>query len=48
MWHHIYEERDDKSFMGAERVSWGWNSFALFPKFRCARNNDIKSPLKLA
>jgi hypothetical protein len=23
MWHHIYEERDDKSFMGAERVSWG-------------------------
>jgi hypothetical protein len=23
MWHHIYEERDDKSFIGAERVSWG-------------------------
>jgi hypothetical protein len=23
MWHYIYEERDDKSFMGAERVSWG-------------------------
>jgi hypothetical protein len=23
VWHHIYEERDDKSFMGAERVSWG-------------------------
>jgi hypothetical protein len=23
MWHHINEERDDKSFMGAERVLWG-------------------------
>jgi hypothetical protein len=23
MWHRINEERDDKSFMGAERVSWG-------------------------
>jgi hypothetical protein len=21
MWHHINEKRDDKSFMGAERVS---------------------------
>jgi len=27
MWHHINEERDDKSFMGVERVSWGWNCF---------------------
>jgi hypothetical protein len=23
MWHCIDEERDDKSFMGIERVSWG-------------------------
>jgi hypothetical protein len=22
MWHHINEERDDKSFRGIERVSW--------------------------
>jgi hypothetical protein len=22
MWHHIDEERDDKSFMGVEIVSW--------------------------
>jgi hypothetical protein len=26
MWHHINEERDDKSFMGVKRVLWGWNS----------------------
>jgi hypothetical protein len=23
MWHRINEVRDDKSFMGVERVSWG-------------------------
>jgi hypothetical protein len=22
-WHHVNEERDYKSFMGVERVSWG-------------------------
>jgi hypothetical protein len=24
-WHCIDKERDDESFMGVERVSWGWN-----------------------
>jgi hypothetical protein len=48
MWHHINEERDDKSFMGAERISWGRNSSALFPKSECVENNDMKSPLRLA
>jgi hypothetical protein len=27
--------RDDKRFMGVERVSWGWNSSALFLKYGC-------------
>jgi hypothetical protein len=34
--------------MRVERVSWGWNSSALFPKFGRVENSDIKSPLKLA
>jgi hypothetical protein len=48
MWHYIHEERDDKSFMEVERVSWGWNSSALFSKSGCVRNSDMKSPLRLA
>jgi len=35
MWHRINKERDDKSFMGVERVSYGWNSSALFLKYGC-------------
>jgi hypothetical protein len=34
--------------MGAERVSWGWNSSALFPKYKCIGNRAMKSPLRLA
>jgi hypothetical protein len=48
MWHYINKERDDKSFMGVERVSWGWNSSALFSKSECVGNSDLKSPLRLA
>ena len=35
MWYYINEEIDDKSFMKVERVSWGWNSFVLFSKYKC-------------
>jgi hypothetical protein len=38
MWHYIDEEKYDESFMGAEIVSWGWNSFALSPKYKCFEN----------
>jgi hypothetical protein len=41
-------KRDDKNFMGIERVSWGQNSCALFLKYRCMDNRAIKSPLRLA
>jgi hypothetical protein len=34
--------------MRVERVLWGWNSSTLFLKFRCVRNSDMKSPLRLA
>jgi hypothetical protein len=34
--------------MGAERVSWGWNSSALFPKYKCVENWDMKLALRLA
>jgi hypothetical protein len=47
MWHHINEERDDKSFMKVERVLWGWNSSALFPKSGCVGNSEMKSTLRL-
>jgi hypothetical protein len=47
MWHRINEVRDDKSFMGVERVSWGWNSSALFSKYRCVENWVTKPPLRL-
>jgi len=33
MWHYINKERDDKSFVGVERVSSLWNSSALFLKY---------------
>jgi hypothetical protein len=45
-WHCIDEERDDRSFMGVEIVSWGWNSSALFPKYKYVGN--MKLPLWLA
>jgi hypothetical protein len=48
MWHYINEERDDKSFMGVERVLWGWNSSVMFPKSECVGNSNMKSPLRLA
>jgi hypothetical protein len=47
-WPYVNEERDDKSFMGVERVSWGWNSSALFPKYKCVGNWDMKLALRLA
>jgi hypothetical protein len=36
--HCIDEERGDESFMGVERVSWGRNASALFPKSGCVGN----------
>jgi hypothetical protein len=48
MWYHINEEKDNKSFMEVERVLWGWNSSALFLKFGCVENSDMKFPLRLA
>jgi hypothetical protein len=47
-WHRVNEERDDKSFIGVERVSWGWNSSALFSKYKCVRNWDMKLAMRLA
>jgi hypothetical protein len=47
-WHCIDEERDDESFMGVERVSWGSNSSALFLKYKCVGNWAMKPPLRLA
>jgi hypothetical protein len=38
MWHRINEVRDDKSFIGVERVSWGLNFSALFLKYRYVEN----------
>jgi hypothetical protein len=44
---YIDEERDDRSFiMGAEIVSWGWNSTTLFSKYECVGN--MKPPPWLA
>ena len=47
-WYCLDEEREDKSFMGVERVSRGWNSSALFPKYRCVGNWEMKPSLRLA
>ena len=47
-WHCIDEERDDESFIGVERISWGWNSSALFSKYGCVRNWVMKPPLRPA
>ena len=41
-WHCIDKERDDESFMGVERVSWGWNSSALFSKYGRVGNWTMK------
>jgi hypothetical protein len=38
IWHCIDHERDDENFMGVERVLWGRNSYALFPKYKWVRN----------
>jgi hypothetical protein len=44
--HRVNEERDDKSFMGAERVSR--NSSTLFLKYKYVENWDIKLALRPA
>ena len=40
---YLWREIDDKSFIGVERVPWGWNSSILFPKYGCVENWDMKS-----
>jgi len=48
MWRYINEERDDKSFMGVERVSSPLNSYALFPKYGCVENCVMKLVLRMS